>query len=197
MLYLALSISKITSEPMNRVSAPVCTCFLILPPPVQPPLTTLLISIVLGLELSIPTRSITAAKCAWAWPGCAPPNSLNYILQVLLHTHSITASKGIPESTGSWPPSASHNPLDQSLQVRTANCLQTHSIVASKCISYITWLRPASLHHQWPPTHLITASGCVSKFAQSDSPSSVEHCPPNSLDYDVQVTLPTLSITIS
>ena len=53
-----------------------------------------------------------------------------------LQTRSIMASK----FAQSWPPSASPNSLDHSLQVP----LQTHSITAFKCIFKLTRLRPPS-----------------------------------------------------
>jgi len=101
-------------------------------PPDQPPPSTPSILIDYGLQVYLPTRSITASKCisefTWSRPPSASPNSLNYNLQVHLWVHLISRS-----------PSASSNLLDRGLQVH----LWVNSISVSKCISK---------HAQsWPP----------------------------------------------
>jgi len=79
-----------------------------------------------------------------------------------------TASKYSSNLARSWPPSASPNSLDDSLQVRT--------LMASKCIS------PNSLDHGLQ-VHLQTHSITASKFPRLCPPSAS----PNSLDYGLQV----------
>ena len=71
--------------------------------------------------------------------------------------------------------------------------LQTRSITASKCISKLARLRPASSHEHGLQVHLqsrsITASKYISKLARSRPPSSLDHC--------LQVYLQIRSITAS
>jgi hypothetical protein len=75
------------------------------------------------------------------WPRpCTHPISLDYGLQVHLHTLSITAFKCISTVTRLWPPSGSPILLDHSLQVY----LHIPLITASMCISKLAWSRPPS-----------------------------------------------------
>jgi len=94
-----------------------------------------------------------------------------------------TASKYMCDLARSRPPQASPISLDHGLHVH----LQTHSITASRCISNLAPLRPASSHKHGLQVHLqsrsITASKSISKLARS-RPRSVSQ---NSLDYGLQV----------
>ena len=64
-----------------------------------------------GLQVYLPTRSITAAKCisefTRSWPPSASPNSINHSLLVHLWVHSISVSKCITNHARSRPPSTS------------------------------------------------------------------------------------------
>jgi len=104
-----------------------------------------------------------------------------------------TASKYSPDLAPSRPPSASPIALDHGLQVP----LHTRLITASKCISILAGLRPASLREHGLQVHLqtrsITISECISKFTRSLPPS----VSPNMLDHRLQVHLQTHSITAS
>jgi len=106
----------------------------------------------------------------------------------------LTASKYSSSLARSWPPSASPNSFDHSLQVRTLMSskyispnsledglqvhLQTCSITASKGIFTLAQLRPLSVS----PISLnyglqvctITASECISKFTRSRCGETVE-----------------------
>jgi len=138
-----------------------------------------------GVQAAVPPPSRSAASRSSiskyssnldrSWPPSASPSWLHHDLQVHL---CITRSR---------PPSASPNSLDQvskciselidhGLQMH----LQTHSIMASKCISVFN-LIPASkciskLALSRPPgpslSYTILASKCTSKVAQSRPPSA-------------------------
>jgi len=132
-----------------------------------------------GLQVHLPTRSITASKCistlAWSRPLSVSPNLLNQGLQVHLWV------------TWSRPPSTSPNLLDHGLQgylwvTRSrpeSSSPNSRSSTASKCISNLVRLQPSSpslssLSHGLP-VHLqtcsITASKCISTFTKESPPS--------------------------
>jgi len=147
---------------------------------------------------------LSAFPPSWVWPMnrvLAPvPTFLRIYrlqfnhLQVLLQFRSIMAFKCISKLAQLWPPSASPNLLDYSLQVRTIDGLQTRSIIASKCISQFTWSWPRSaspnlLDHGLQvhminglQTHFITVSKCIFQFTRSRalcaSPNSFYHSLP-------------------
>jgi hypothetical protein len=141
-----------------------------LPPELQPadcqPQSTLPISLDAGLQVHLPTYSITASKCISELTHLQPPSVHDHGLQVHIQTLSITTSKCISELARLWPASL-HN---HGLQMH----LQTHLIMASKCIS--------RLARSWPPSAspsfldhslqvgMITASKCISRLAQSEPP---------------------------
>jgi len=104
-----------------------------------------------------------------------------------------TAPKYSSNLARSRPPSASPISLNHGLQVH----LQTRSITASKCISKLARLLPASSHEHRLQVHLqarsITILECISKFTRSLHPS----VSPNMLGYRLQVHLQTHSITAS
>jgi len=109
-------------------------------------------------------------------PPSTPPISIDHGLQVYLQTRRITAFK----YARSWTPSA---------------YVQTRSIAASKCISYLARPRPEnaspnSLDHGLKvhlQTRLIMASKCISEFTRSRPPSAS----PNLLDHGLKVHLST------
>jgi hypothetical protein len=119
------------------------------------------------LPVLVQTSSIMASKCisklARSRPPCESPNSLDYGLQVCM----IMASKCI-----------SPNSLDRGLQVH----LQTHSIMASNCISKLAQSQPSNVSLHSPDyglqVRMITASKCISKLTRSRprrvSPSSLD-----------------------
>jgi len=112
----------------------------------------------------------------------ASPNSLKHSLQLYLQTRLITASKCISKLARSRPTGASPNLLDHGLQLY----LQTHMITASK------------FSRSWPPsvylqTRSITASGCISKLTRSRP----LRASPTSLDHGLQLYLQIRSITAS
>ena len=146
MLYSILYICTITSQPMNRVSAPVA-----------PPSRTYRLQIDRLLVLH-QSRSVMACKCISKLPRLRSPNSLDHGFQSHLQTRSTAASKCISELAQSRPPSASPNSLDHGLQVH----LQTRSIMASKCISKLARLQLPSAS----PNSLNRGLQCISKFAQ-------------------------------
>jgi len=110
----------------------------------------------------------------------------------------LTASKYSSNLARLWPPSASPNSLDHSLQVRThmaSKCISPNSLdhglqvrthMASKCISKLARLRPLSSHsHGLQSAYLqtrtislqvrtITASESISKFTRSRCGETVE-----------------------
>jgi len=104
-----------------------------------------------------------------------------------------TASKYSSNLTWSWPPSASPNSLDHSLQVY----LQTRSITASKCISKLAQSQPGSVSPNSLDYSLqvraITASNCISEFTRSWPPSASL----SSLHLGLQVHISTRSIMAS
>ena len=93
-------------------------------------------------------------------------------------------------------PRAVHRPALSTCPISKVH-LQTHSIMASKCISKFARLQPPSSHNHSLQVHLqtrsITASKCISKPARWRPPSAS----PNSLDNGLQVHLQTPSIAIS
>jgi len=119
-------------------------------------------------------------------PPSASPNSLNHGLQVHLwvqldlglqvhlETHTITASKCIPEL------------LDHGLPV----LLQPHSITASKCMSEFNFILASQciskLALSWPPSasrsYTISTSKCICKLAWSRPPSA-------SLSYTIKASM--------
>ena len=82
-------------------------------------------------------------KLARSWPPSASPNSLDHVLQVYLHTCSITASKCSSNLNQSQSQSASRSSLNLGLPVY----LQILSIPAFYCVSNLTqsWPRNVSL----------------------------------------------------
>jgi len=104
-----------------------------------------------------------------------------------------TASKYSSNLSLSRPPSASPISLDYGLQVH----LKNRSITASKCLSKLASLRPASSHKHGLQVHLqsrsITASKCISKLALSRPPSVSL----SSLNLGLQLHLQTRSIMAS
>jgi len=126
------------------------------------------------------------------------PIRVDHSIQMHLQTHSIIAST-FPLS---WRPTAHH---------------QTCSIMASKCISNLTWLRSPSSHDHglqvhlqtcsitaskaaqlWPPSanlhiHSPVAYKCISKLARSWPPSEYPH----SVNYGFQVRRSVISQWIS
>jgi len=153
-----------------------------------------------SLRVHLQTRSITASKCIFcvhsisaskciskltqSRPPSVSPDSLDYGLQV----YTIMAFKCISKLAQSPPPSASPNSIEHGLQVHLLSSpdlglqvhLQTRSITASKCISTLLRLRPASLHDHGLQVHLqtrsIPASKCISEFIRSPSPSASQPC---------------------
>ena len=158
-MYPILYIPPITSQPMNRVSAPVL-------PPSQTTASSL-------------TPSKSSSILARTWPPSASPHSLNHRLQVctlmaskcispnLLH-HSLQVD--ISRLAPSWRPSASGNSLDYRPQV----CM----IAISKFLSQ-------NSHNYILQVHTITVSKCIPKLARSQ-PSGVS---PTSVDYGLQVCM--------
>jgi len=101
----------------------------------------------------------------------------------------LTASNYSSNVARSWPPIASSNSLDHSLEMY----LQIRKITASKCISKLAPSQPPSVCTNSLDYSLqvrtITASKCVSKLARSQPPSVST----NSLDYGFQVRTITAS----
>ena len=134
---------------MRRVSAPITrpsrTTASRRPPPSSPPT-----SLDHGLQVHLPTRSMTASNCISNLAQLRPPRLHDYGPQEHLQTRSITASK----FTQSWPPSA---------------YLQTHSITASRCMSKLGRSQPPSLSLNSLDYGLevrpIMASKCIFKVA--------------------------------
>jgi len=114
------------------------------------------------------TASKYSSNLARPRPPSVSTHSLDFGLEVLLQTHSITASKCITNLARSRRPSASPNSLDYGLKVY----LQTRSITA--CM--FTWSRPPSAYLQ---THSIMASKCISNLAEpwppAVSPNSLDY----------------------
>jgi len=130
-------------------------------------------------------KSLSSRHAVHRLPPNTRPNSLDYGLE----PRSITVSNLAP----SRPPNVSPNSLNYGLQVHH----QTHSIMASKCISKLVQLWPPSSHNQGLQVHIhtrsITISEYISKFTRSRPPS----VSPNPLDYCLQVHLQTRSIIAS
>jgi len=112
-------------------------------------------------------------------------------LLVRVQSHSITVSICISKPAG-LPPTSLH---DRGLQVH----LQTCSIMASKCISKLSWSRPPrvspnslnyGLHMPIPKLAWWQSRSASPKFTQSRPPSVSR----NTLDYCFQVHLQTCSI---
>jgi hypothetical protein len=88
--------------------------------------------------------------------------SINH-LPVLVQSRSITVCKCISHAARTQCLSVSPDLLDDGRHVH----LQTPSITASKCISRLAWLRPASSHAYRLQVHLQTPSITASKFTWS------------------------------
>jgi len=122
----------------------------------------------------------------------APGRPSIILLQVLVESCSITASKCISTLARSRHPSGSPNLLDHGLQVYAHSRMitaskfatswppsaypQTHMITASKCISHLARSQPPRLHYHGLQVH-------ISKLARSRPPS----VSPHSLHYGLQV----------
>jgi len=125
-------------------------------------------------------------KLTQSQPPSVSPSPHNHSLQVYLQIHSITAYKCISKLTRLWPAtshshglqcisklalsrsrSASVSSLDHGLQVY----LQICSITASRSISKLAQLWPASSHDYGIQvhlqSHLIMPSECISQFTRS------------------------------
>jgi len=107
------------------------------------------------------TRLIRASRCicklAWSRPPNVSPNSLDYGLQLHLHTCSIIISECISKFTQSWSPSVSPNKLDNCHTVRLYNYL----ITTWECMSELTWSRcceMVELEGRQPSTKLCSTS---------------------------------------
>jgi len=168
MLYSILYIPIITSEPMNRVSAPAT-------PPSRTTVSRLITPKYLYLALLLPPSAF--------------PNSLNHSRQVwavmaskcISRICSVTISASISMFSLSRPPCASPNMLDYCLQVR----LQTCSIAISECIfKWNGWLPacvcPNTLDYRLQ-VHLQTRTITACKLAQSPPPSASPNSPAHSL----------------
>jgi len=113
-----------------------------------------------------------------------PPTLNDYTLHVVIQTHSIIASKFITMLIRSWPLCSSPILLNLGLSVDTIMatrwistslrsfdyCLQSQTIMASKCIFNLLWSWPSRLHD-----HGLHVCLLISKFAQSQPPSSHHH----------------------
>jgi len=130
------------------------------------------------------------SKLGRSQPSSPFPNSLHHGLQVYLQTRSILACK----FAQLWPPKcictvATWQP--------PSAYLQTHSIMASKCISRLARLRSVCLHDHGLQLNLhvcsITTSEWICKFTRSRPPTAS----PNPIDYCFQVHFQTSSITAS
>ena len=128
-----------------------------------------------------------------AWPCCTQLSRFPQ-LRVDQWIESQLLSRLPPElPPPDWPaPSSPPISLDPCLQVH----LQPHSITASKCISEVAWLLPASSHDYGLQVHLqtrsITASKCISKVTRSWPPSASL----SSVNHGLQVHLQTGSSTV-
>ena len=117
---------------------------------------------------NLPCHPATACKYSSRLTQLRSSSSHDHGLLVHLQTRSSAASK----LARSWPPSISPNSLEYGVQVH----LQTRLITASKLLDH-------HLQLQYLQTRLITASKCISKLAQSRSPS----VSPTSLDHGLGV----------
>jgi len=115
----------------------------------------------------VETRLITVSNLTQCRPPSASQHSLDYSLQVYLHTGLITASKCIYKLALSRCPSSSPNSLDHNPEVY----LQPRSINAFRCISKPPRIRPPSSHDHGLQVHLyistITVPECISEFTLS------------------------------
>jgi len=133
------------------------------PPPSTPP-----ISHDHGLQVHLPTGSITTCKCI--------SNLLDHSLRWDPNVHSIPASQCMSRLTQSWPPNASLSSLNLGLQLN----LRTRLMMASKCFTKFAQLCPrsASLSSlelgllMRVQTRSITASQCISDFTKSRPPTA-------------------------
>jgi len=133
-------------------------------PPDQPHLSTSPILIDHGLEVYVPTRSITVSmyisEFTWPQPRSASPNLLNYRLQVHLWVPSISQSPSASQKSFNpdlqvhllvhWIPQSA-SPSSISLDPSLLVCLWVHSISVSKCISKHPW--------SWPPSTFSRSDG--------------------------------------
>jgi len=112
-----------------------------------------------GVEMDLQIRSITASKCISVFNLISASKCISKLARVL-------PSKCISQFPQSWHPSASPNSTDYGVK--------DHTVTASKCILKLDRLRPASaslcsLDHGLP-VHLqprfITASKFISLFTQ-------------------------------
>jgi hypothetical protein len=131
MWYWILYNRTITSQTMNRASAPIA-----------PPSRTYYLQIdrlLVHLQSSSITASKWISKLAWMRPPGASPMLLDHGIPLHLQTCTMAASKCISKLAQLWPPSASPMLLDHSLHLQP----HTRSIPASKCNSKLGW--------SWPP----------------------------------------------
>jgi len=128
----------------------------------------------------------------------APPMNL---LEVLLQSHSMMASKCMSNLARSWPWSASLNSVDHGLQTDSIAASNLAQLWPPKCISKLaqSWPPSASLSsldcspQVYLQTCSITAFKCISEFAQSQPASAC----PNLLNHVLQVHLRTCLINAS
>jgi hypothetical protein len=158
------------------------------------------------------------SKCIWNLNRSRPPSLHDHGLQVHLQTRKIMASKcisvlnmisaseGIHKLARSQPPIASPSPPISQPPCAYLN----YSISASKCHSKPPGSQPpsrslSSTRFRPPrafrnlrdhglqvhlPVHTITASNCISKFSQSESPGAVA----NTLQYQLLPVWPYVNI---
>ena len=180
-----------------------------------------------GIQVHLQSHLITTSKQTSQFH--------DYGCQMHLQTCWFTASKCISKHAKSWPASVSPIWLDKGLKVHLwviwspspseslsslyhdlPVCRKTHLNMASKCISKVTWLQPASLSlsnlisasrsifkltRSWPPNRSLSSTW---SWPPISSRSSLHHCLhvhfrvhlilppslfPNSLDHAIQVNL--------
>jgi len=133
-----------------------------------------------GLQVHHQTLWMMASKCI--------SQSLDLGLQIHLQLNLIIASK----LGQSWPPTASPHSLDHSLHVPiiiVQNCIYTHSMVASNCISGFTSSRPPCaspnpLDHGLH-VHLFVHMTAASKYFSESTQSSSSGTPQIALKYNL------------
>jgi len=141
-------------------------------------------SLDLGLQVHLPTGSITASKSfsriTRSWHPSASLNSLDYGLQVSLQTRSIMKLEWIAMFTQSWPPSVHSNTLDYLLQVHiqirtirayqfarsSASSASPHSPDRDGLGVYLQThsIKASNFGRSWPPSASPTRSITASKY---------------------------------
>jgi hypothetical protein len=121
-----------------------------------------------SLQVYLQTRSITDSQCISKPARLWPPNTLNQVLQVYIQPRLITAYKYIFKHAEIWPPCASLYSLDHGLQVYPNSldyCRHVHMILASKCTSKLAQSQSPSVSLNLHHYGLQVHTSIVCKFA--------------------------------